>query len=52
MTSCQVASIFNVVTATALTVGVFGLALVGLVLIVNFVIKQGGGGPLKMNPIS
>lgn len=43
MTSCQVSSIFNTMTATALTVGVFGLALLGLVLIAKWLTARGGG---------
>ena len=43
MNSCQVASVFNAMTATALTVGVFGLAILGLVLIVKVLTARGGG---------
>ncbi len=50
MTSCQIASTLNQITTTALMVGVVGLMVLGLTLIVNLLIRGGGGGALEMNP--
>lgn len=43
MTSCQVSSLLNSLLTATVTVGVFGLAALGLMLVIKIVTERGGG---------